>query len=167
MDITGRKIPVIVGLMITGIVLILMTRFDQVYPTLVLLSCTVSVSILPAYISPFILDYVTTDSLGPAVAWNSLVGLAGSATATSGIIKLQEYYSIDIIFDSAGCFTIACVMVLMCGLREMTRKKQQENKKGQLKTAFRQLWSRLKAEKGISVSVLGNAATTMTLIAMY
>ena len=88
MDITGRKIPVVVGMFITGAALILMTQFDTVYPTLVLLSCTVSVSILPAYISPFLLDYVTTASLGAASAWNSLVALAGSATATSGVIKL-------------------------------------------------------------------------------
>lgn len=88
MDITGRKIPVIAGMFITGAALILMTQFDTVYPTLVLLSCTVSVSILPAYISPFLLDYVTTASLGAASAWNSLVALAGSATATSGVIKL-------------------------------------------------------------------------------
>lgn len=59
MDITGRKIPVVVGLIFTGASLILMTRFHEVYPTLVILSCTVSVTILPAYISPFVLDYVT------------------------------------------------------------------------------------------------------------
>ncbi len=88
MDITGRKIPVVIGLILTGVALILMTRFDQVYPTLLVLSCTVAVSILPAYISPFILDYVTTESLGVANAWNGLVALAGSASSTSGAIKL-------------------------------------------------------------------------------
>ena len=88
MDITGRKIPIVVGLALTAVSLILMTRFDQVYPTLVLLSCTVSVSILPAYISPLLLDYVTIGSLGVASAWSSIVSLAGSATATSGVIKL-------------------------------------------------------------------------------
>jgi len=123
MDITGRKIPIVVGLTLTAVALILMTRFEQVYPTLVLLSCTVSVTILPAYISPLILDYVTTDSLGVASAWSGIVGLAGSATATSGVIKLQEYYSINTIFISVAVLTLLIVMVLMCGLKDVKKNK--------------------------------------------
>lgn len=125
------------------------------YPTLVLLSCIASVSIIPAYQSPFVLDYVQTNSLGVANAWGSLVSLAGSASATSGVIKLQEYYSIDTIFDSAGIFTIVIAMVLVGGLREMIRKKQEKSTLGQFKAACAQLWSRLKLEKGIFVSIWG------------
>ena len=89
------------------------------YPTLVLLSCTVSVTILPAYISPLVLDYVTTGSLGVASAWLTIVSLAGSATATSGVIKLQEYYSINTIFDSVATLTLVIVVLLVCGLKDM------------------------------------------------
>jgi len=88
-----------------------------------LLSCTVSVTILPAYISPLILDYVTTDSLGVASAWRGIVGLAGSATATSGVIKLQEYYSINTIFISVAVLTLLIVMVLMCGLKDIKKNR--------------------------------------------
>lgn len=73
----------------------LMTLFDQVYPTLVLLSILVSVAILPAVMAPFLLDSVASESLGAASVWISLISIAGAATATSGIIKLQEYYTID------------------------------------------------------------------------
>ncbi len=65
-----------------------MTKFNQVYPTLLLLSCTVSVAILPAYIFPFLIDYVKTESLGVAGSWIGLVSLAGTITGSSGIIKL-------------------------------------------------------------------------------
>lgn len=97
-----------------------------------------------------------------------MVGLAGSTTATSGVIKLQEYYDISLIFDFVGVFTIFCSLFLMCGLKDIVAKKTgSENKKVQFKLALNQLCSRLKSEKAITVSMVCNAAATMTLIAMY
>lgn len=127
MDIIGRKIPIVIGMVVGGGGLILMTFFDEVYPTLVLLSIAVSVAILVPNMAPLLLDYVKTESLGAASVWVTLIGLAGSSAATSGIIKLQEYYSIDLIFNSVGCLTILTGGLLLIGLKEMTRKKDENS----------------------------------------
>lgn len=124
MDVIGRKIPIVVGLMLTGASLIVMTRCHEVYPTLAILSCITSISILPTEISPFVIDYVTTESMGVATAWTSFIGLVASAFATSGVILLQSMYGIGVVFDLLGGLTIFSTLLLMCGIKELGGKKR-------------------------------------------
>jgi len=45
-----------------------------------------SISIIPGYISPLMLDYVKIESLGKASILTGLVSLLGMTAATSGVI---------------------------------------------------------------------------------
>ena len=76
------------GLFVCGAMLIVMTRFSVVFPTLAIFYCMFSSGLVPALIAPFLVDYVKPESLGLANSISSVVALAGSISATTGVIKL-------------------------------------------------------------------------------
>ncbi len=98
-----------------------------------LLSIAESIAILPAIMSPILLDYVEIKSLGTAFAWLSIFGMIGTIFATSVVIKLQEYYSIDIIYDIMGGLTILTAFLVLLGLKEMPINKNKNFNGVQLK----------------------------------
>lgn len=84
----GRKKFVVCGLFVVAAMMIMMTRFSVVFPTLAILYCLLSSGLTPALIAPILVDYVKPESLGLATSISSVVALAGSISATTGVIKL-------------------------------------------------------------------------------
>ena len=77
MDITGRKKAIIGGLVISGICLILMTRFTSVYPTLLIIFCILCCGMIPANNAPLVNDYVDPSSIGIALSISSVIAFTG------------------------------------------------------------------------------------------
>ena len=83
MDKYGRKKFVVCGLFVVGAMMIMMTRFS-----LAILYCLLSSGLTPDLIAPILVAYVKPESLGLATSISSVVALAGSISATTGVIKL-------------------------------------------------------------------------------
>lgn len=79
------------------------------------------------------MEYVQATSLGTAYAWVSIFGMLATITATSVIIKLQEIYTIEIIYDILGGITIIVSFILIFGLKEIPKEKGKDNNKIQLR----------------------------------
>ena len=79
MDIIGRKIPIIIGLVVSSIMIIVMPFGNVVYPSLLLwrydslfdkfVRTIWALGLAPALNSPLLVDYIAKDSLGLANAY--------------------------------------------------------------------------------------------------
>lgn len=83
LDFVGRKIPLVIGVMICGILMIVMTFCSEVYPTLLLLFIAYGVSLIPSLICPLQIDYLSKETMGASNAWGQIFALLGSTTATT------------------------------------------------------------------------------------
>ena len=163
-DTIGRKKLIVIGFIMSGALLILMTQGSQVYPTLVILYCLYAISLIPGYASPLVNDYVDPKSFGIQSAYDSVNAFIATTVATSGTITLQETWSMNTIFDFYGGLIIIVAFFLLYALKDIKPKLE---RKEAFRESLKQCWGALRQEKSIVVSMLGNAGNTITSIAVY
>ncbi len=163
-DTIGRKKLIVIGFIMSGALLILMTQGSQVYPTLVILYCLYAISLIPGYASPLVNDYVDPKSFGIQSAYDSVNAFIATTVATSGTIALQETWSMNTIFDFYGGLIIIVAFFLLYALKDIKPKLE---RKEAFRESLKQCWGALRQEKSIVVSMLGNAGNTITSIAVY
>lgn len=66
MDFFGRRIPIVLGLLIAGLMINLVTFGHEVYPTLLIMITVLSMAAAPTECAPLINDYVMPKSFGTA-----------------------------------------------------------------------------------------------------
>ena len=64
-------------------------------------------------------DYIERDSLGRAVAYQTVMSSLASLVATSGMVKLETVYSSVFIFTLTGGVTIICSVFLAFTLKDV------------------------------------------------
>ena len=57
-DTVGRKVPTVIGLIVTGIAIMLTPFFKEVYPGFLIMRILMSLGIIPAVNTPLLPDYI-------------------------------------------------------------------------------------------------------------
>ncbi len=77
--------------------------------------------------SPLLNDYIRAESFGVNQAISTAVNFVAYTITTSGTILMQEFWSINLIFDFYGVFVILSAMLSYCLLADIktnTNKKE-------------------------------------------
>ena len=121
MDLLGRKLPTIAGLTICGLCIILM----PVSTTLVglyFLRIFASIGILPASMSPYVVDYIKAESLGVLQGWLAAIAAIGIAVGSVGAIAIKESIGVDYVYFLLGSVVILISWILCFGLEDHKKK---------------------------------------------
>ena len=84
-DLLGRKALTVAGMMIASISVICKPLPNNISGLYCLRFCT-NMGLIPIMYTPFTIDYVHKDSLSVTAGVMSIVGVAASLSATSGVI---------------------------------------------------------------------------------
>jgi len=88
MDKVGRRVPIVCGLLVAGLMINLVTFGHEVYPTLLIMIIVLSMAAAPTECAPLINDYVQPKSFGVAQMYYAFAAYLGTTLATAVTINL-------------------------------------------------------------------------------
>ena len=119
-DYFGRKIPLVIGFLITGIAVAGIPMFRSLYPAFFILRVMLSCGSLTGLNAPLLPDYVQKESLGKAVGQVEVVINLAFIFASTGMLQIASHLSDEkYIYFALGGTIIIIAFWLIFGLKDV------------------------------------------------
>ena len=119
-DYFGRKIPLVVGFLMTGVAVGAIPLFRSLYPAFFLIRVMISCGTLTGLNAPLMPDYVEKESLGRAVGQVEVVINMAFIFASTGMLQIADHLSDEkYIYFATGGTIILIAFWLIFGLKDV------------------------------------------------
>ena len=127
LDTVGRKIPVILGYLVTGTAIFSIPFFNSIYPSFFILRTLICMGTVIGLNLPLLPDYVHKGSLGLANAYNEVVISISFILASTGLYAINDYISDQkYVYFGFGGSIIAISLFLIYGIKDIHWKEDDQ-----------------------------------------